>query len=408
MINTTAFNRRLTNLPTISIGSLRDNEDLKSFLPKALKHLRQNPQDAEQIAHFLMGKNNNLPLSLGKLPTFSQKTKTILFNTLRTHRYTNGITGLFGKPEDSAKTIAKLEALNKKLYGENIEDKTSPLFQYRESIENIGIHQDDQVNEHNKLITLDKQKLNGNYHGFSIQNDELNHRLDLINSVMEKTSLNESIKQKFLQGCIEHYLSKGPDGAPFCAGLALKLLCTYWGNDKKFAKEHILEAIDGCLQSGVYGDLPHLKTMFSYIKKLHVNLDSSVHLHILKKLKSTDSMYGMDKNLPNQIYKYAQYLLKSTYTYTDKASFYSPLLDLVSHLESINNQTGEIKNIRSIITEFETFVNIAGKNIISMAPQDQQFSMAPQGTLITRSKDEIRQEISQTLKNKLNQHSFQN
>jgi hypothetical protein len=124
-MNINAFNRRLTKLQTernkIYFNNLQNDEELKKFLPRVIDHLQSNPDDGEHIAHFLMGKRNDLPLSLVDKPNLSPQNKATLYDLLRTHRQTTGILGWFGKVEASEKTIAKLQELNTKLFGEVIE-----------------------------------------------------------------------------------------------------------------------------------------------------------------------------------------------------------------------------------------------------------------------------------------------
>ncbi len=85
-----------------------NNKKLQTFLHKALNHIKQtaNQNDAEHVAHFLMGIKTDLPQGLGTTdPGLNNEQKKQLYNTLRTNRY-----GIFGK-EKNEKTIAKLNAL---------------------------------------------------------------------------------------------------------------------------------------------------------------------------------------------------------------------------------------------------------------------------------------------------------
>ena len=88
-----------------------NNEQLKKFLERALNHLNKvKKNDAEHIAHFLMGIKTDLPTELSDINlTLDDKQKKHLHNALRTNRY-----GLFGK-EEATKTIEKLTALQEEV-----------------------------------------------------------------------------------------------------------------------------------------------------------------------------------------------------------------------------------------------------------------------------------------------------
>ena len=101
-----------TRLSELAIGRKGEfdfnNEKLKEFLEKALNHLKQaaNQNDAEHIAHFLMGIKTDLPTALNaRALDFNDEQKQHLYDVLRTNRY-----GIFGK-EKNEKTIEKLNAL---------------------------------------------------------------------------------------------------------------------------------------------------------------------------------------------------------------------------------------------------------------------------------------------------------
>jgi hypothetical protein len=89
-----------------------NNEKLQEFLKKALIHIEQktNRNDAEHVAHFLMGIKTDLPKGLdrGDL-SLNDEQKKYLHSAIRTNRY-----GIFGK-EKNEKTIEKLKALNEKV-----------------------------------------------------------------------------------------------------------------------------------------------------------------------------------------------------------------------------------------------------------------------------------------------------
>ena len=75
-----------------------NNEKLKEFLEKALNHLKQaaNQNDAEHIAHFLMGIKTDLPTALNaRALDFNNEQKQHLYDVLRTNRY-----GIFGKEKN--------------------------------------------------------------------------------------------------------------------------------------------------------------------------------------------------------------------------------------------------------------------------------------------------------------------
>lgn len=143
-----------TRLSELAIGRKGEfefnNEKLKEFLEKALNHLKQatNQNDAEHIAHFLMGIKTDLPTALNATAfDFNDEQKQHLHDALRTNRY-----GIFGK-EKNEKTIEKLKALkeevdfeiewNKKISPkkskENIEEKqTNDQAQKKELAKNAN------------------------------------------------------------------------------------------------------------------------------------------------------------------------------------------------------------------------------------------------------------------------------
>jgi len=111
-----------------------NNEKLKKFLESALNHLAKatNKNDAEHVAHFLMGIKTDCPTGLETRDfDLDDEQKRYLHDALRTNRY-----GIRGK-EKNEKTIEKLSALyeevnfdiewNKKISPqkpkENIEEK---------------------------------------------------------------------------------------------------------------------------------------------------------------------------------------------------------------------------------------------------------------------------------------------
>jgi len=93
-------------------------EELRSFLEIALKKMKEqgSPHEdfGEQIAHFLMGKRDYLPVGLAEIyppeklaqlkTELTEEVKDIVYDVLRTHRY-----GCFGKKEASEKSIKKIE-----------------------------------------------------------------------------------------------------------------------------------------------------------------------------------------------------------------------------------------------------------------------------------------------------------
>jgi hypothetical protein len=104
-----------------TLERLKENSTLVSFLSHSLEYLKKYPNDAEQIAHFLMGKVDNLPARWNSVFVFDiinfsipKDIKNILYNILRVHRYT-----CFGKREAPEKTIAKLQALENKILSKN-------------------------------------------------------------------------------------------------------------------------------------------------------------------------------------------------------------------------------------------------------------------------------------------------
>jgi hypothetical protein len=89
-----------------------NNKKLQEFLKKALNHLEHsaNKNDAEHIAHFLMGIKTDLPKGLDREdPSLNDEQKKYLHSAIRTNRY-----GIFGK-EKNEKTIEKLKALNEEV-----------------------------------------------------------------------------------------------------------------------------------------------------------------------------------------------------------------------------------------------------------------------------------------------------
>lgn len=93
------------------LDRLGETKSLKDFLNFANKHLKKNPTDATKIAHYLMGKVDDLPTNL-KHPTpgLTKEQKAILYDVLRTNRY-----GLLGIAEANEKTIGKLAKLHELL-----------------------------------------------------------------------------------------------------------------------------------------------------------------------------------------------------------------------------------------------------------------------------------------------------
>ena len=123
---------RLSELAVEKQGEFEfSNEKLQKFLKSALEHLSEamNKNDAEHIAHFLMGIKTGLPKGLEATDVgLNDEQKRHLHDALRTNRY-----GIFGK-EKNEKTIEKLIALqeevnfgiiwNKKISAQGKEEKT--------------------------------------------------------------------------------------------------------------------------------------------------------------------------------------------------------------------------------------------------------------------------------------------
>lgn len=126
---------RLSELAVEKQGEFEfNNEKLQKFLKSALEHLSKatNKNDAEHIAHFLMGIKTDLPKNLPATDLkLNGEQKQHLHNALRTNRF-----GIFGK-EKNEKTIEKLSALqeevnfeiewSKKISPQKTEEKTDNL-----------------------------------------------------------------------------------------------------------------------------------------------------------------------------------------------------------------------------------------------------------------------------------------
>lgn len=111
---TIPLRQRLENLKDPASQDLRRCDALKEFLPEAINFLKKdgNHIHSECIAHFLMGKVDYLPPGLNlRRSEIPNEIKSVLFNLIRTHRY-----GVFGKIENSLKTIDKLSELNRYLH----------------------------------------------------------------------------------------------------------------------------------------------------------------------------------------------------------------------------------------------------------------------------------------------------
>lgn len=110
---------RLNDLTPEDLNTLSSCSDLKEFLVDICAYLREYPQYAESVAHYLMGKVDYLNINTwtysylqapGRLPGIKAEHNRVLSNLLRTSRY-----GVFGHRESSSKTITKLENLEKRL-----------------------------------------------------------------------------------------------------------------------------------------------------------------------------------------------------------------------------------------------------------------------------------------------------
>ena len=109
---------------------LFDTPGLQDFLEQAISYLQEpkNQDNAEAVAHFLMGIAHEPPegLSQGNLQ-LSSKQKSELHDLLRTHRYS-----FFGTEEDATKTISKLDVPKKNI----IEHKSSSKIENNEAGKN--------------------------------------------------------------------------------------------------------------------------------------------------------------------------------------------------------------------------------------------------------------------------------
>ena len=101
---------RFTKDENIAV-ELGKNPDLVDFLEKLTEHLATHSAEAMPVAHFLMGKSDQLPAGLHppKNPLTSRQ-KDILYDILRTNRY-----GSWGIREADQKTIDKLTRLHELL-----------------------------------------------------------------------------------------------------------------------------------------------------------------------------------------------------------------------------------------------------------------------------------------------------
>lgn len=97
--------------------SLRLN--LKEFLSEICVYIEKRPEHAENVAHYLMGKTDDLRIEADVhkimeltelLPSLESHQKIMLYDLLQTHRY-----GVFGSKELCDKTIEKLKALAERL-----------------------------------------------------------------------------------------------------------------------------------------------------------------------------------------------------------------------------------------------------------------------------------------------------
>jgi len=96
---------------------LFDTPGLQDFLERAIIYLNkpENQDNAEAVAHFLMGIEHEPPDGLSQDDLkLSQKNKSELHDLLRTHRYS-----FFGTEEDATKTISKLDVLKKNIIEHN-------------------------------------------------------------------------------------------------------------------------------------------------------------------------------------------------------------------------------------------------------------------------------------------------
>ncbi len=115
-----AYNARLSRLTAKNdqrnFSKLQQNNELKNFLEEAITYLKENKQDSELVAHFLMGKTNDLPEGITKTLQLTMAEKNTLYDLLRTHRYNSGILSWFGKPEEAKKQFVSLKYCTKNLF----------------------------------------------------------------------------------------------------------------------------------------------------------------------------------------------------------------------------------------------------------------------------------------------------
>lgn len=100
---------------------LFDTPGLQDFLEQAISYLQkpENQDNAEAVAHFLMGIAHEPPEGLSQDGLkLSPKQKSALHDLLRTHRYS-----FFGTEEDATKTISKLDILKKNVIEHNSSSK---------------------------------------------------------------------------------------------------------------------------------------------------------------------------------------------------------------------------------------------------------------------------------------------
>jgi hypothetical protein len=101
---------RFTKDESIAL-ELGQHPDLVDFLQTVTEYLANHSTEAMPVAHFLMGKADQLPVGLN-LPknTLTPRQKEILYDVLRTNRY-----GSWGIREADQKTIDKLTRLHELL-----------------------------------------------------------------------------------------------------------------------------------------------------------------------------------------------------------------------------------------------------------------------------------------------------
>lgn len=166
-----SINRNISNTNLANIqrrisekdaSAIKNNQTIITLLEISLEYLKQYKDRAEDIAHFLKGKNKALQSfkdfykdkTSKNLPKLDKNTQDWFYTVLRTRRFS-----YFGKPEDSQKTIDKIQFLYSELSKQKMDSNNFNETFTRATIPTTSVT-DSTIDDSEKLFDAYKRAIN--------------------------------------------------------------------------------------------------------------------------------------------------------------------------------------------------------------------------------------------------------